>query len=67
MSPKVGNIAYKMPQQGEIVTDKPYSEETARMIDDEVRRIVREAYDRTLQLLTEKRADVEKVRSRPLR
>ncbi|KAI9021229.1 peptidase family M41-domain-containing protein [Hyaloraphidium curvatum] len=40
---------------------KPYSEETARLIDEEVRKIIDGAYERTMKLLTEKKAEVEKV------
>ena len=41
--------------------NKPYSSRTARMIDDEVRQIVDEAYTRTVDLLTGKKALVEKL------
>ena len=41
--------------------NKPYSGRTARMIDDEVRQIVDEAYTRTVDLLTGKKALVEKL------
>ena len=41
--------------------DKPYSESTAQMIDEEVRGIVNLAYERTKALLTEKKEIVEKV------
>ena len=61
MSKKVGALSFQQPQQGEMVFDKPYSEATAQMIDEEVRTMVGEAYKRTEQLLTEKKADVEKV------
>jgi ATP-dependent Zn protease len=38
---------------------KPYSEETARLIDDEARNYVNEAYVKTVALLQEKKALVE--------
>ena len=44
--------------------DKPYSESTAQMIDEEVRTIVNLAYERTKALLTEKKDIVEKVGQR---
>lgn len=60
MSEKVGNISFYDPQQESTFT-KPYSEETGKLIDDEVRSLVDSAYQRTLQLLTEKKAEVEKI------
>ena len=60
MSEKVGNISYYDPQ-AENQFQKPYSEETARMIDDEVRSLIDEAYTRTKNMLTEKRGEVEKL------
>lgn len=45
---------------------KPYSEETGRMIDHEARQLIDAAYQRTTALLTEKRAEVEKVAQRLL-
>jgi AFG3 family protein len=39
--------------------DKPYSEETAQMIDNEVRAFVDLAYKRTLALVEEKKALIE--------
>lgn len=61
MSKKVGQLSFQMPQQGEMVFDKPYSEETAQMIDQEVRDIVNTVYERTTELLIKHKADVEKV------
>lgn len=61
MSERLGNLSYRPPDSGEMVVDKPYSEDTARLIDEEVMKIVRHAYGRTKTLLTEKRADIEKV------
>jgi cell division protease FtsH len=43
----------------EIATQKDYSEETARLIDKEVRGLVEGAYERALQLLTENRDKLE--------
>ncbi len=58
MSEKVGNISYYDPAQENYFT-KPYSEETGKAIDQEVKRLIDEAYIKTKKLLTEKRNDVE--------
>ncbi len=60
MNEKVGNISFYDPNQDQSFT-KPYSEETSRLIDDEVRKLIDVAYVRTKELLTEKRGDVEKL------
>lgn len=60
MNEKVGNISFYDPQQDQVFT-KPYSEETGKLIDEEVRKLVDQAYHRTIQLLTEKKAEVEKI------
>ena len=62
MSERVGNISYQMPEPGQLVVDKPYSEQTAQMIDDEVRILIRSCYDRTRELLAKHKSDVEKVK-----
>lgn len=58
MNGKIGNISYYDPTQENTFT-KPYSEETGKMIDEEVRRLIAEAYVSTKNLLTEKRREVE--------
>ncbi len=60
MNDKLGNISFYDPQQ-ETTFTKPYSDETAKLIDEEVRKLIDEAYDKTKKLLTEKKADVEKL------
>ena len=60
MSDKVGNISYYDPQ-AENQFSKPYSEGTAKIIDEEVKRLIDEAYTRTIGLLTERRGEVEKL------
>ncbi len=58
MNEKVGNVSFHDPQ-GEYGYGKPYSDETARLIDDEVRSLIDEAYVRTKALLREKKQELE--------
>jgi cell division protease FtsH len=60
MNEKVGNVSYYDPQQ-ETAFTKPYSEETSKIIDEEVRKLIDNAYERTKGLLMEKRQQVEKL------
>lgn len=60
MNEKVGNISFYDPQQENAFT-KPYSDDTAKLIDYEVRHLIDEAYARTKKLLTEKKEEVEKL------
>ena len=60
MNDKVGKLSFYDPQQENMFT-KPYSEETGKLIDDEVRKLVDSAYLRTKNLLMEKREKVEKL------
>ena len=49
-----------------MVFDKPYSENTAQLIDEEAKKMITSAMDRTMKLLTEKKDIVEKVALRLL-
>ena len=60
MNEKVGNVSFYDPQQETSFT-KPYSDETAKLIDNEVRKLIDDAYEKTKELLTIKRGDVEKL------
>lgn len=60
MNDKVGNVSFYDPQQENTFT-KPYSDDTAKLIDFEVRHLIDAAYARTKQLLTARKEEVEKL------
>ncbi len=60
MNEKVGNVSFYDPQQETSFT-KPYSEETSKIIDQEVRLLIDNAYLKTKQLLTDKKEQVAKL------
>lgn len=57
MNDKVGNISYYGLSQDQF--QKPYSDETATLIDDEVRNLVESQYKRAQNLLLEKRNELD--------
>jgi AFG3 family protein len=60
MNKQVGPLSFTDPQNDQTFL-KPFAEETGTLIDEEVRKLVNYAYKRTLDLLTEKKGDIEKV------
>ena len=60
MNEKVGNVSFYDPAQENSFV-KPYSEETSKLIDEEVRKLIDKAYDRTKELLTQKDSEVKKL------
>jgi cell division protease FtsH len=60
MNGNVGNVSFYDPQ-GEYQFNKPYSDTTAEMIDNEVRKLVDEVYQKTKDLLNLKREGLESI------
>ncbi|WP_256010981.1 ATP-dependent zinc metalloprotease FtsH [Desertivirga xinjiangensis] len=58
MNDRVGNISFN-DQQDQF--NRPYSEKTAEMIDEEVRKLIDSVYTRTKQLLTDKASGLENL------
>src|SRR5690606_18012888 len=54
MNDKVGNVSFNDNQENQF--QRPYSEKTAELIDEEVRKLIANIYDKTKQLLLEQRA-----------
>jgi cell division protease FtsH len=66
MSERLGPVSYRAGEEHvflgkEIVESRDFSEGTARIIDEEVQRLLHEAESRAMKLLSEHRADMEKL------
>jgi cell division protease FtsH len=61
MSPKVGNISYYDATGSRDTFTKPFSEQTAQMIDEEVRRIVDEVVAVTREIINAERENIERI------
>ncbi len=61
LSDKVGTIDYSPDNSSGYPTAREISEETSKLIDSETKRIVAEALQRAKQILTDKKADLEKL------
>jgi cell division protease FtsH len=54
MNEKLGNISFYDSKQSDYNFTKPYSESTAQTIDEEVKKLIDKAYNRTKDLLKQK-------------
>jgi AFG3 family protein len=61
MNDVIGPVSYGGDRAAKESWTKPFSERTAEMLDNEVRKMITSAYERTRNLLTEKRGEVEQV------
>lgn len=59
MNDKIGNVSFYDSKQSDYTFNKPYSDATATIIDEEVKKIIDEAYQRTLSLLRSKIDEVK--------
>ncbi len=60
MNERVGNVSFK-DSSGESQFQKPYSDQTAELIDEEVRNLIAAVYERTKQLLLDNQEGLIKV------
>merc|ERR1712178_637074 len=67
MGDAIGNLSYQQDPGSEGSFYRPYSEETARELDVSCKNLVDEAYQRTVQLITDKRDFVESLGERLLK
>ena len=67
LNDKIGNISYyDSSGQGEYSFGKPYSEETAKMIDEEISKIIETQYQRALTILAENKDKLDALASKLL-
>ena len=67
MSERVGNLSYyDSTGSRDMAFSKPYSEKTAELIDEEVKRLIEEAHATALKVLTENREGFEKLAAKLL-
>ncbi len=60
MNEKVGNVSYYDPKN-EYGFQKPYSEKTAEMIDEEARKIIAKSFEKAKKLIRDKYKEFEKI------
>lgn len=62
MDEEVGQVAFDMPNRGELVGDKPYSEATAEIVDKRARRLIDKSYDLAKKTIMDNHDKLVKVR-----
>ena len=65
MNDRVGNVSFEEDKSGMNMV-KPFSENTSQIIDEEAKKMISAAMDRTVKLLTEHKEDVIKLAERLL-
>ena len=65
LNKRVGNISYYDSQGREMFT-KPYSEDTAKIIDEEVSKLIEAQYNRAIDLLTENQEKLKELANKLL-
>lgn len=61
MNEKIGNVSFYDSKSNDYKFSKPYSEATAQTIDEEVRKLITFAYERTKELLMDKKEELERI------
>ncbi|GLU51918.1 ATP-dependent zinc metalloprotease FtsH [Dyadobacter frigoris] len=61
MNDRIGNVSYYDSKQSDYAFTKPYSESTSQAIDEEVRKLIEQAYQFVKNLLSEKREALEVI------
>jgi len=65
LNERVGNISF-YDSQGRDMFNKPYSEETARIIDEEVSKLIEFQYQRAIKILTDNKSKLDELANRLL-
>jgi AFG3 family protein len=61
MNDRIGNVSYYDSKQSDYAFTKPYSESTSQAIDEEVRKLIEQAYQFVKNMLSEKRDALEVI------